>query len=138
MGAGIAPVITAEAEITDDDDGQPNPIMRWNTDFANINGSLVNIPNLDNGLKPDDRIEQISIFDGTTIAGTLATIRMEVGSVVVKQDQILRALTSELRKYGMDPASSVAIANAAHLVFDKNDARSMTPCRSASPARSSS
>ncbi len=122
VGAGQTWNISAEASISDDDDGQPNPIIRWNSDFMNVNGSVVNLSNLDNGLQKTDRIEQISIFDGTTTAGTLANLRLEIGSIVVKQDQTLRSLISELINAGMAPATANAIANAAHIVFDKNDA----------------
>lgn len=121
LGASIAPVISAEATVSDDDDGKPNTIIRWNQDDATPNGSLVAVSNLSNALKADDRLVQLSVFDGTSTAGVVSSIRMELGPVVVKQDQTLRALTSELVGSGMSPATANAIANAAHLVFDKND-----------------
>jgi hypothetical protein len=121
LGSGVSPVITAEAMVSDDDDGKPNPIIRWNQDNATPNGSLVSVANLANGLKNDDRIVQLSVFDGASTAGVISTIRLELGPVVIKQDQRLRALTTELITAGMAPATANAIANAAHLVFDKND-----------------
>lgn len=121
LGAITAPMITAEATVSDDDDGKANPIIRWNQDNATPNGSLVAVANLSNGLKSDDRIVQLSVFDGTTTAGVISTIRLELGPVVLKQDQTLRALISELINAGMAPATANAIANGAHIVFDKND-----------------
>jgi hypothetical protein len=121
LGSGIAPVFSAEAEVSDDDDGKPNAIIRWHQDNATPNGTLISIANLANGLKSDDRIVQLSVFDGASTAGVIDTIRLELGPVVVKQDQKLRALTTELINAGMAPATANAIANAAHIVFDKND-----------------
>lgn len=121
LGAGVSPSIAASANVSDDDDGKGNAIIRWNQDNATPNGSLVQLANLANGLSNSDRIVQLSVFDGTSTAGVISTIRLELGPVVIKQDQTLRALISELIGAGMAPATANAIANAAHLVFDKND-----------------
>ena len=123
LGSGVTAAITAEAEVTDDDDGQPNPIIKYLSEEANANGTTVNITNLDNGLKADDRIVQVSAFNTTDGSPkTVTAVRLEVGSVTVKQDQSINALTTELINSGMSPATANAIANAAHIVFDKNDA----------------
>lgn len=121
LGSGVSPVITAEATVSDDDDGKAGAIIRWNSDNATPNGSLVTLSNLSNGLQDADRIVQLSVFDGSSTAGVISTIRLELGPVVLKQDQTLRSLTSELIGAGMAPATANAIANAAHIVFDKND-----------------
>lgn len=123
LGAGVAAMITAEAEVSDDDDGKENAIIKWNQDEANANSTTVNVTNLDNGLKPGEGIVQISAFnttDGTPRVPSV--IRLEAGTTVIRQDQTIRALTTELIGAGMAPATANAIANAAHLVFDKNDA----------------
>lgn len=118
----VAPVMSAEAEISDDDDGQPNSILKWNSDIANYAGQVVSLSNLDNGLKADDRIAQLSCFDPTGATADSAVHRLEVGSIVVKQDQTKRALITELIHAGMSPASATAILAGSHIVFDKNDA----------------
>ena len=120
-GAGLTWSLSAEATISDDDDGKTNAIIKWEQSVMNA-AAITTMSNLDNGLKADDRIVQLSIFDGTTALGVLSTVRLEVGSIVIKQDQTALALSSELVAAGMSPATAIAIAPSHHIVFDKNDA----------------
>lgn len=121
LGAGVVPVLTAEAVVDDFDSGAPNAIIKWNTDDFPINGGTLNVTSLANGLKADDRVVSISAYNGTG-GGSVNTVRMEVGPVVVKQDQGINELNGELTGYGMSPATANAIANAARIIFDANDA----------------
>lgn len=119
-----ATFITAEAEVTDDDDGQPSPFIRWNSDAITNTATLASASNLDLGLQKDDRLIQISTF---VPAANLVGTRLEFGSVVVKQDQTQAALVTELTVAGMNPAGADAILAGNHIVFDKNDALDDAP-----------
>jgi hypothetical protein len=121
LGSGVAATISAEADIADDDDGKQNPIIKWNQDEASINTTVANISNVDNGLKAGEAITQISIFNAAD-ARVPSIVRFEAGSTVIKQDQPINSITTELINAGMSPATANAIANAAHIVMDKNDA----------------
>lgn len=122
LGVGVTAVLSAEADVSDDDDGQPSPIVKWNTDEANVGGVTANIANVDNGLKTGEGILQISAFNTTGNVNTVTQVRFEAGGRVIKQDQGIDEINTELRHADMDPDAANALANAAHLVFDQNDA----------------
>lgn len=121
LGAGIS--VEAEAQVRDDDDSDktgPNRIIKMDS-FDNVLGA--NPSTLNNWAKnipTGDKFVALSLFNSSG-GKTVDKVYLEAGGAKFYEDTLKASLTTEAKDSDLDPAGADAVANAARLVFDRNE-----------------
>lgn len=121
LGAGIS--VEAEAQVRDDDDSDvngPGKIIKMES-FDNVLGA--NPSTLNNWAKnipQGDKFVSLTLFNSSG-GKTVDKVYLEAGGAKFYDDTLKASLTTEAKNSDLDPAGADAVANAARLVFDRNE-----------------
>ncbi len=115
------PVIGALAIVDAYSSGKPNPIMKWYADDANTASATLDLANIFQGAPASDLVEEIGLMN-TSDGKFVSKVRLILNNNVIIDDMTFDQQTAFLKEADMNPTgSSVANANAHHIVFDHDD-----------------
>jgi hypothetical protein len=121
QGTTTTPVLNAYAIVDGFSSGKPNPIMKWIPNDVNTAAATLTLNNLFQGAPPTDLVESMALLN-TSDAKFVSKARLILNSTVILDDVTFDEQTMMLKNADMNPTgSSVAGANAYHIVFDHDD-----------------
>ncbi|HXC34260.1 MAG TPA: major capsid protein P2 [Candidatus Acidoferrales bacterium] len=121
QGTTTTPVLNAYAIVDGFSSGNPNPIMKWVPNDVNTAAATLSLNNLFQGAPATDLVESMALLN-TSDAKFVSKARLIMNNTVILDDVTFDEQTVMLKNADMNPTgSSVAGANAYHIVFDHDD-----------------